>query len=56
MKSFNFKKLNDVEAWKQNQVKISNRFAALDNLDGNVNINWALDGIKENIKSSSKTV
>lgn len=36
MKSFNFKKLNDVEAWEQNQVKFSYRFVALDSLDDTV--------------------
>ena len=38
---FNPRKLNDLEAKKQNQIKISNRFAAWEN-------------IKENIKTSAK--
>jgi len=28
---FNLRKLNDLEARRQNQIKISNRFAALEN-------------------------
>jgi hypothetical protein len=33
MERFNFKKLSDTEVKEQYQVKNSNRFAALDNLD-----------------------
>jgi hypothetical protein len=33
IEKFNVKKLNDVEVKQQYQVKISNRFAALENLD-----------------------
>jgi hypothetical protein len=33
MKRFNLKKLNVVEGKKQYQVEISNKFAALENLD-----------------------
>jgi hypothetical protein len=33
MEKFNFKKLNEVEGKEQCQVKISDRFTALENLD-----------------------
>jgi uncharacterized metal-binding protein YceD (DUF177 family) len=39
MQRFDLKKLNDAEVNKHRQVKISNRFAALENLDDNANIN-----------------
>jgi imidazoleglycerol phosphate dehydratase HisB len=38
---FNLKKINMVEGKEQCQVKISNRFAALVNLDDDVDINRA---------------
>jgi Tfp pilus assembly protein PilO len=42
MERFDLKKLNDVEVKEQYQLKISNRFAALENLgDGDVVINRA---------------
>jgi hypothetical protein len=41
IKRFNFKKLNEVESKEQYRVEISNRFAALENLDAEVNINRA---------------
>jgi len=36
---FNLKKLNELEVRKQYQIKISNRFTALDNLNDKENIN-----------------
>jgi len=33
MEKFNFKKLNDVEVKEQYQIKISHRFAALEDFD-----------------------
>jgi hypothetical protein len=36
LKRFNLKKLSDVEVKEWYQVKISNRFAASENLDDNV--------------------
>jgi hypothetical protein len=36
MERFNLKKLNEVEGKEQCQVEISNRFAALENLDDDV--------------------
>jgi hypothetical protein len=38
---FNLKKLNEVEGKEQYRVEISNRFAALENLDTEVDINRA---------------
>jgi hypothetical protein len=39
---FNLKKLNDVEGKEQYLVEVSNRFAALENLDAEVEINRKL--------------
>ena len=39
MERFNLKKLNELEVRKQYQIKISNRFTALDNLNDKENIN-----------------
>jgi hypothetical protein len=50
---FNVKKLIEVEGKEQYHVKISNRFAALENLDTEVDINKAWDAIRENIKISA---
>jgi hypothetical protein len=36
---FNLKKLNEAEVKEQYRVEISNRFAALENLDAEVDIN-----------------
>jgi hypothetical protein len=41
MERFNIKKLNEVEGKEQYHVEISNRFAALENLDAEVDINRA---------------
>jgi hypothetical protein len=38
---------------KQYQIKISNRFAALENLNVSENINRAWENIQENIKNIS---
>jgi hypothetical protein len=51
---FNLKKLNEVEGREQYRVDISNRFAALENLDAEVDINRARETIRENIKISNK--
>jgi hypothetical protein len=39
MERFNIKKLNELEDTEQYRVEISNRFAALENLDIDVDIN-----------------
>jgi hypothetical protein len=41
MERFNLQQLNEVEAKVQYRVEISNRFAALENLDTEVDINRA---------------
>jgi hypothetical protein len=46
MERFNLKKLNDVKFKEQYQVKISNRFTALETLDDDVDINRALENIR----------
>ena len=47
---FNLRKLNDLEVRKQYQIEITNRFAALENVreDKDINRGW------ENIKKISK--
>jgi hypothetical protein len=54
MERFNHKKLNDVEGKDQFHVEVSNRFAALEDLDAEVEINSAWETIRENIKISAK--
>jgi len=51
---FNLRKLNELEVRKQYQIKILNRFAALENLSDSEDINMAWENVKENIKSSAK--
>jgi len=47
---FNFRKLNDLEVRKQYQIKLSKRFADLENLIDSEDINRDWENIKENIK------
>jgi uncharacterized FlaG/YvyC family protein len=54
LKRFNLKKLNEVEDKEQYRVKISNRFASVENLDVEGDINRAWETIMENIKISVK--
>jgi hypothetical protein len=56
MERFNLKKLNDVEGKKQFRVEVSDRFAALEDLDTEVEINSAWETIRENIKISAKEI
>ena len=51
---FNLRKLNELEVWKQYQTEITNRFAALENLSDDEDINRAWENIQENIKTSTK--
>jgi hypothetical protein len=44
----------EVESKEEYEVKISNRFAALENFYTEVNINRALETIRENIKISAE--
>jgi glycine betaine/choline ABC-type transport system substrate-binding protein len=50
---FNLKKLSELEVRNQYQIKISNRFAALENLNVSQDINRAWENIKESIKISA---
>ncbi|PNF33543.1 hypothetical protein B7P43_G17402 [Cryptotermes secundus] len=54
MERFNLKKLNEVEGKEQFRFEISNRFAALENLDTEVDIRKTWETIRENIKMSAK--
>jgi hypothetical protein len=54
MKRFNLKKLKEVEVKEQYRVEISNRFAALEDSDTEVDINRAWETIRESIKISAK--
>jgi len=51
---FNLRKLNEPEVREQYQIEITNRFAALENLNDDKDINWAWKNIKENIQTSAK--
>jgi hypothetical protein len=51
---FNPKKLNEVGDNEQYRIEVSNRFAALEDLDSEVEINSAWEMIIENIKISAK--
>jgi hypothetical protein len=50
----NLVKLKELEVKKQYQVEITNRFAALGNLDDNEDISRAWENIRDNIKISAK--
>jgi len=50
----NLRKLNVLEIRKRYQIKISNMFAALDNISDREDINRAWENINENIKTSAK--
>jgi hypothetical protein len=54
MERFNLKKLNKVEGKEQYRAEVSNRFAALKDLDVELEINSAWETIRENITISAK--
>jgi hypothetical protein len=54
LERFNLKKLNEVEGKEQYRVEVSNEFAALEDLDTEVEINSAWQTIGENINISAK--
>jgi hypothetical protein len=54
MERFNLKKLNEVEGKEKFRVEFSNRFAALEDLDTEVEINSARETIREHIKILAK--
>jgi len=51
---FNLRKLNELGVKEKYQIEIRNRFAALENLNGEDNVNRAWENFKENIKTSAK--
>jgi hypothetical protein len=51
---FNLRQLNEEKVKEQYQVTIKNKFAALENLDDNEDINKAWETIRQNIKISAK--
>jgi hypothetical protein len=54
MERFNLKKLNEVQGKEPYRVEISNRFAALENLEAELDIDRAWETIREDIKISAK--
>jgi hypothetical protein len=54
MERFNLNKLNKVEDKEQFRVEVSNRFAALEELDAEVEINSVWEMVRENIMLSAK--
>ena len=51
---FNLRKLNEPRVREQYQIEITNRFAALENLNDDEDVNRTLENIKENIQTSAK--
>jgi hypothetical protein len=54
MERFNLKKLKDVEGKEKYRVEVSNRFAALEDLDTEAEISSAWETIRENIRIFAK--
>jgi hypothetical protein len=54
MERFDLKKPSELEFRKQYQIKVSNRFAALENLNDSEDINRAWENIKDTIKILAK--
>ena len=50
MERFNLRKLNELAVRKKYQIKLSNRFATLENLIDTEDINKAWENIKDNIE------
>jgi len=50
----NLRKLNEPEVREQYQIEITNRFAALENLNDDVDVDRTWENIKENIQTSAK--
>ena len=51
---FNLRKFNESEVRKKCQIEITNRFAALENLNDDEDVNRTWENIKENIQTSAK--
>ena len=54
MERFNLKKASELEFGKQYQIKVSNGFAALENVNDSGGINSAWENLKETIEISAK--
>jgi hypothetical protein len=54
MVRLNLKKLNEVEGKQQYRAGVYNRYAALENLDTEVDVNRAWETIRENLEISTK--
>ena len=50
----NLSKLKELEVKEKYQIEITNRFAALENLNVDEDVNRVWENIKENIKTSAK--
>jgi len=50
---YNLRKLNDLEVRKQYQIEFTNRFAALEIVSEDEDINRGWESIKENLKTSA---
>jgi len=50
----NLRKLNELDIRKQYQIKISNMFAALENLSDSEDINRAWENINKNTETSTR--
>jgi hypothetical protein len=48
---FNLRRLNEPEVKEKYQIEITNRFAALENLNADEDVNRAWENIKEKIKT-----
>jgi predicted lipase len=51
---YNLRKLKELEIRKQYHIEITNRFAALENLDNDGDINRAWENFKESIQTSAR--
>jgi len=51
---FNLRRLNESEVREQYQIEITNRFAALENVNDNEDVNSTWENIKENIQNLSE--
>jgi len=51
---FNLRKLNEPEVREHYQIEITNRFADMENLNDDDDVNRTWENIKENIKTSVK--
>jgi hypothetical protein len=54
MERFSLKKIHEAEAREKYHIEVSIRFATLEDLDAEVEINSASEMIRENIKTSAK--